>query len=152
MKLNELLKVKTRSKKRLGRGIGSGKGKTGGRGTKGQKARGKIPASFTGGLPLYKKLPLKRGKGNPKSAAKKVLVNIAKLDIFKDKTIVDLEKLIEMKIISAAQAKRGVKILNKTSLSLRDKGELNRSLIVKLPVSASVRKKIESLSGKVEYD
>ncbi len=144
MKLNELLKVKTRSKKRLGRGIGSGKGKTGGRGTKGQKARGKIPASFTGGLPLYKKLPLKRGKGNPRSAAKKVLVNIAKLDIFKDKTIVDLEKLIEMKIISAAQAKRGVKILNK--------GELSRSLIVKLPVSASVRKKIESLSGKVEYD
>ncbi len=144
MKLHELLKVKTKSKKRLGRGLGSGKGKTGGRGTKGQKARGKIPLSFTGSLALYKKLPLKRGKGNQRSATKRLLLDIAKLDIFKDKTIVDLEKLIEMKIISEKQAKRGVKILNK--------GELNRVLTVKLPVSASAQKKIEKRGGKVEHD
>lgn len=150
MKLNELLKVKTRAKKRLGRGVGSGKGKTGGRGTKGQKARGKIPLSFTGSLPLYKKLPLKRGKGNSKSIPKKILLDITKLDIFKDKTIVDLEKLIEMKIITATQVKMGVKIIN--GLSSLDKGKLSRSLTVKLPVSASARKKIESLDGKVEYD
>lgn len=70
MKLNQLIKVKTKNKKRLGRGIGSGKGKTAGRGTKGQKARGKIPAGFVGATPLYKKLPLRRGKGNPKLSKK----------------------------------------------------------------------------------
>lgn len=71
MKLNQLPKLKNRGKKRLGRGLGSGKGKTAGRGTKGQKARGKIPVNFSGaGLALYKKLPLRRGKGN-KSPGKK---------------------------------------------------------------------------------
>ena len=66
MKLNELVKLKSRGKKRVGRGLGSKLGKTAGRGTKGQKARGKIPAGFTGaGLPTYKKLPLRRGLGNP---------------------------------------------------------------------------------------
>lgn len=70
MKLHELMKVRAKSRKRLGRGLGSGKGKTAGRGTKGQKARGKIPATFVGSLPLYKKLPLKRGQGNPKPSKK----------------------------------------------------------------------------------
>lgn len=144
MKLHNLLKVNIKSKKRLGRGLGSGKGKTGGRGTKGQKARGKIPIAFTGDLAFFKKLPLKKGKDNLKSRTKKTTLNLSKLDIFKDKTVVDLEKLIEMKIISEKQAKRGVKIL--------DKGELNRMLTVKLSVSASARKKIEKRGGKVEYD
>lgn len=71
MKLHQLTKIKTKDKKRLGRGIGSGKGKTAGRGTKGQKARGKIPQTFTGGLSLYKKLPLRRGYGNPKMSSNK---------------------------------------------------------------------------------
>jgi len=144
MKLHELTKITTRPKKRLGRGLGSGKGKTGGRGTKGQKARGKIPLAFTGDLALFKKLPLKRGKGNPKPVTKRSLLDIAKLDIFKDKTIVDLEKLVEMKIISEKRSRRGVKILNT--------GELSRVLTVKLPVSASAQKKIESFGGKVEHD
>ncbi|MBU1000576.1 50S ribosomal protein L15 [Patescibacteria group bacterium] len=144
MKLHELTKITTRPKKKLGRGIGSGKGKTAGRGTKGQKARGKIPLSFTGGLPLYKKLPFKKGKGNPKLTTKKTLLDIVKLDIFKDKTIVDLEKLIKTNIISEKQARKGVKILNK--------GKLSRALTVRLPVSASARKKIEESGGKVEYD
>ncbi len=60
MKLHKLLKFKKDLKKRVGRGIGSGLGKTAGRGTKGQKARGKIPVGFSGsGLALFKKLPLK---------------------------------------------------------------------------------------------
>lgn len=70
MKLHELMKIKTKNRKRLGRGLGSGKGKTVGRGTKGQKARGKMPAGFVGNLPLYKKLPLRRGKGNPNPSKK----------------------------------------------------------------------------------
>ena len=79
-----------RHKKRLGRGIGSGKGKTAGRGTKGQKARGKIPATFVGSLPFYKKLPLRRGQGNPKLSDKLVPIKLSKLNVFKSKTVVDL--------------------------------------------------------------
>lgn len=142
MKLHQLIKLKTRSNKRLGRGIGSGKGKTAGRGTKGQKARGKIPATFTGSLSLYKKLPLKRGKGNSKVSTKPKLIKISKLQVFKDKTTVDIGKLIEAKLISEKDAKRGVKILGD--------GQLSTVLIIKLPISASARKKIESLGGKVE--
>lgn len=141
MKLHELLKVRKRSKKRIGRGIGSGKGKTGGRGTKGQKARGKIPATFTGDLPLYKKLPLKRGKGNAKKSIKPKLINLSKLNVFKAKTVVDIAKLQEAKIISEKEAMKGVKVLGT--------GELDKELIVKLPVSGSALKKIERYGGRV---
>lgn len=141
MKLHELLRIKTRSKKRLGRGLGSGKGKTGGRGTKGQKARGKIPATFTGSLSLYKKLPLKRGKGNPKSSKRYTLINLSELNVFKTKEVVDLSKLLEAKIVSEKQAKKGVKILST--------GELKHALTIKLPVSKSARERIQEKGGKV---
>lgn len=144
MKLHEVIGIKTKDKKRIGRGIGSGKGKTAGRGTKGQKARGKIPLTFTGGLSLYKKLPLRRGKGNPKLSTKMKIVSIDKLNVFKAKAAVDTEKLLEAKIISEKEAKGGVKIL--------DSGELKKALTIKLPVSDSARKKIEKLGGKVEYE
>lgn len=108
-----MLKIKANTKKIVGRGIGSGKGKTAGRGTKGQKSRGKIPAAFTGNFPLYKKLPLKRGKGNPKLSTKPKLINLSRLNVFKAKEVVDIAKLLEAKIISEKQAKRGVKILGK---------------------------------------
>jgi len=143
MELHELTKITTRPNKRLGRGIGSGKGKTAGRGTKGQKARGKIPATFTGSLSLYKKLPLKKGKGNPRVSSKPKIINLSKLNIFKAKEVVDIAKLIEAKIISEREAKRGVKILGK--------GEINKALTVKLPVSNSARKIIEKSGGKVEH-
>lgn len=142
MRLHELGKVNQRSKKRLGRGLGSGKGKTSGRGTKGQKARGTMPVTFIGGLAFYKKLPLKRGKGNTVLALKLKAVNLSRLDKFPAKTIIDIEKLIEAKIISKKDARRGVKILGQ--------GEVTKALIVKLPVSDSARKKIEKLNGKVE--
>lgn len=143
MKLNELIKTKIRSKKRVGRGIGSGLGKTAGRGTKGQKARGKIPASFTGsGLPTFKKLPLRRGLGNRNSATKPQVINLSKLNSLKKNTIVDLEQLINLNLISKKDSKRGVKILYD--------GQLKQSLIIKLPVSKKVKAEIESKGGKVE--
>ena len=141
MKLHELLKVKIKSKKRLGRGIGSGRGKTSGRGSKGQKARGKIPAGFSGDLALFKKLPKKLGQGNPKISEKPIILNLSSLDVFKAKTVVDLEQLLKMKILSDKDAKRGVKILGD--------GEIKTALVVKLPTSASARKKIEDVGGKV---
>ncbi|MDP3758497.1 MAG: 50S ribosomal protein L15, partial [Candidatus Daviesbacteria bacterium] len=117
------------------------KGKTGGRGTKGQKARGTIPVAFTGSLPLYKKLPLRRGKGNPKISTKMKIINLNKLNVFKSKEVVDIEKLMSAKIISGKDAKHGVKVLGK--------GEISQILTVKLPVSGSAREKIEKLGGKV---
>lgn len=135
--------MKTRSKKRLGRGIGSGKGKTAGRGTKGQKARGKIPATFTGSLSLYKKLPLRRGKGNPRISTKPVIINLSQLSVFKTQEVVDINKLLEAKIITQKQAKRGVKVLGN--------GEVKNAITVKLPVSDSAAKIIEKAGGKIEY-
>lgn len=143
MRLHKLVKINQRAKKRLGRGLGSGKGKTAGRGTKGQKARGKIPATFTGSLSFYKKLPLKRGKGNLKLSTKPKLVNLLKLNVFKTKTVVDISKLLDAKIISDKEAKRGVKVLGN--------GEISRALIIKLPTSKAAQKKIEKSGGKVEH-
>ncbi len=142
MNLHNLTKIQARSGKRLGRGIGSGKGKTAGRGTKGQKARGKIPATFTGNLSLFKKLPLKRGKGNATVSKKVKLINLTQLNIFKAKEVIDIAKLLEAKIISENDAKKGVKVLGG--------GELKNALTVKLSTSDSARKKIEKSGGKVE--
>lgn len=142
MRLHRLLKVKAKSNKRLGRGIGSGKGKTAGRGTKGQKARGRIPLSFTGNLPLYKKLPLKRGKGNPNLSAAAKIINVSKLNVFKAKTAVDIIKLQEAKLISGKDVKKGVKVLGG--------GQIKVALTVRLPVSEAAKRSIEAPGGKVE--
>lgn len=142
MKLHELTKLKIKGKKRPGRGIGSGLGKTAGRGTKGQKSRGKIPVAFSGSN-LYKKLPLRRGLGNPKISDKSFVLNLSDLGKFKAKTVVDLEELIKTGLINEKNAKAGVKILGD--------GEINVSLTVKLFVSQKAKKKIEEKGGKVEY-
>lgn len=143
MKLYKLLKVKTKSRKRAGRGIGSGLGKTAGRGTKGQKARGKIPVGFSGsGLPTFKKLPKKKGAGNRKVSIKAKLLNLSKLNVFKPNSMVDLEQLMKAKLINEKDIKRGVKILAG--------GEITRSLTVKLPVSKKAIKEIDNAGGKVE--
>ncbi len=143
MKLHQLVKVKTKTKKRLGRGIGSGLGKTAGRGTKGQKARGKIPVGFTGaGLPTYKKLPLRRGLGNRSVSLKPKPVNLAKLNVFKVNSVVDLEQLSKFNIISKEDMKKGVKILAD--------GKLDVSIVVKLPVSQKAKSEIERKGGRVE--
>ena len=142
MKLHELIKVKAIAKKRVGRGLGSGKGKTAGRGSKGQKARGKMPVGFSGNLALYKKLPLKKGQGNPKVSQKMTVLNLSSLAPFKSKSVVDLEQLIGLKILTEKDAQKGVKILGE--------GEVKTVLVVKLPVSETARKKIEKAGGKVE--
>jgi large subunit ribosomal protein L15 len=140
MKLSQLLKVKTRSKKKVGRGIGSGRGKTSGRGTKGQKARGKIPPGFIGGLSFYKKLPLRRGLGNPSMSKKPKTISLSLLNRFPARSIIDLDLLIKEKIITNKEAREGVKILG---------GEISKSLTIKLPVSGNVKKIIEGLGGKI---
>lgn len=144
MKLNNLDKLTLRSKKRVGRGTGSGKGKTSARGTKGQKARGKIPAAFIGGgLPLYKKLPFLRGWGNRKARLTPMAVSMDDLNRFKAGSTVTTASFVEIGMISEAGAKkRGIKILDRGTLTVK-------GLIIELPMSAKVKSKIESVGGKV---
>ncbi len=146
MKLHELSKVVERSKKRVGRGLGSGKGKTSGRGTKGQKARGKVAPGFIGGtLPMYKKFPYRRGLGNPKMSAKMVTLSLDKLSAFAAGTTIDLQSVIEKGLVSESNAKKyGVKIMSD--------GEITKALNIKLPVTASAAAKIEKAGGKVIRD
>lgn len=142
MLLHGLTKIRKRDKKRLGRGLGSGKGKTGGRGQKGQKARGSIPASFTGGgLPLYKKLPLRRGKGNSKVSAKMTLIQLSNLNVFKSGEEVDVESLIAKKLLSTKGARKGIKILGN--------GDLSVKLTVKVSVSRKAQEKIIGAGGNI---
>jgi large subunit ribosomal protein L15 len=145
MALNSLTKIKKNSKKRVGQGHGSGKVKTGGRGTKGQKARNKVPSYFEGGaLPLIKRLPFTRGKGRNKSFRNvPLIVNLKHLAVFSKDQVVDLDSLIKNKIVKADDAKEyGVKILGD--------GEIKQSLIIKLPISKSAAQKIEKAGGRVE--
>lgn len=145
MNLSNLPKITEKGKKRLGRGHGSGRAKTSGRGTKGQKARGKIPLFFEGGaLPLIKRLPFRRGKGKNKPLKKScMVVNVKVLQVLPDNSVVDLVCLIKNKIVAEDDAKRfGVKILGE--------GNLSKSLIIKLPISSGARKKIEKAGGRVE--
>ena len=147
MALHSLVKIKHPTKKRLGQGHGSGKVKTGGRGTKGQKARGKVPLYFEGGaLPLIKRLPFRRGKGRNKSFRNvPLIVNLKYLVDFKKNDVVDVESLVKRGIVKANDAKEfGVKILGD--------GEIKESLIFKVPVSNSALKKIEKAGGKLELN
>lgn len=144
MELSELPKITTKRKKRVGRGLGTGRGKTSGRGTKGQKARGKIKLTFEGGaLPLIKRLPFRRGRGKNKSFKKKpIIINVKVLNLLPRDSIVTLETLIKHKIVVEDEAKTfGVKILGE--------GELAIPLTVKLPTSKGAREKIEKAKGKV---
>ena len=147
MALHKLKKIKKSSKKRLGQGHGSGRGKTAGRGTKGQKARGKVPLYFEGGaLPLIKRLPFRRGKGKNKVFKKKpMIVNIKVLNLLKKDSIVDIQTLIKNKIVDEKDAKMyGVKILGE--------GDLRIPLTVKLPISKGAASKIKKAGGRVERD
>lgn len=135
--------------KRIGRGLGSGKGKTGGRGTKGQLARGTMPKTFTGAPPLYKKLPLRRGLGNRLSAVKPKPIALSKLSVFNSGSEVTLDSLVEIGLLHKNEMKKGVKIL--ASLPARQgSAEGIRKLTIKVPVSEKAREQVEKLGGKVD--
>lgn len=144
MKLSQLKQVKKNSKKRLGLGHGSGRGKTAGRGTKGQNARSNRSLSFEGGaLPMIKRLPFLRGKGKNKSLqAKPIAINVEQLEGLKKGSMVDMKLLIANKIVDEKIAKRsGVKILGN--------GKISTPLTIKLPITKSALKKVEKAGGSV---
>lgn len=142
--LNELKPVEgaRHAKKRLGRGIGSGLGKTAGKGTKGQNARsgGGVRPGFEGGqLPLFQRLP-KRGFHNH-SRKEYAIVNLEQLNAFEDGAVVDVEALIKAGLVK--EVLDGVKVLGQ--------GELTKKLTVKAnKFSESAKKAIEVLGGSVE--
>lgn len=144
MKLHELKPSEgsRQTKKRVGRGIGSGFGKTSGRGHKGQNARsgGGVRLGFEGGqTPLFQRLP-KRGFTNI-NRKEYAIVNLDKLNQFDDGTEVTPELLLETRVIS--KLKSGVKILGN--------GTVEKKLTVKAhKFSESAKKAIESAGGNVE--
>ena len=126
---------------RVGRGHGSGNGKTAGKGHKGQKARSGAPRpGFEGGqMPLYRRLP-KRGFTN-RNTKDIVSINITELNRFEDGAVVTIETLVENGVIK--KPKDGVKILGN--------GELTKKLTVKANAfSASAAEKIQALGGTTE--
>ena len=144
MKLHELSPAPGSTKKayRVGRGAGSGNGKTAGKGHKGQKARsgGGVRPGFEGGqMPLQRRIP-KRGFNNI-FAAKMAAVNVSSLEIFKEGTEVDAELLLASGLVKNID--NGVKILGN--------GEITKNLTVKADAfSASAKEKIEKAGGKAE--
>lgn len=143
--MNNLPKTTTKKLRRLGQGHGTGRGKTAGRGQKGQNARSRRALSFEGGaLPLIKRLPFRRGKGRNFSLnSKPLVVNLKALNLLPAKSVVDIDTLIKHNIIVSSDAKKfGVKILGD--------GELKSAFTVKLPISKKARQKIEEAGGKIE--
>ena len=144
MKLDELKPAEgsTSSRKRIGRGIGSGTGKTSGKGHKGQNARsgGGVRPGFEGGqMPLYRRLP-KRGFNNI-FAKEYVTVNVEVLDKFAEGSVVTPEALKEAGIIS--KTLDGVKFLGR--------GEVTKNVTVQAAkFTASAKEKIEKAGGKAE--
>jgi large subunit ribosomal protein L15 len=148
MKLNDLSPAfgSTRKKKLLGRGIGSGKGKTSGRGTKGQRSRSGVAINgFEGGqMPLHRRLP-KRGF---KSLNRQIytiislgdIQNLIDRELIKKDEIITTELLVNCSVIKSA--KHAVKLLAN--------GELKTAVSVKLDaVSAAATKQVEAIGGKI---
>ena len=144
MKLNQLTAVpgSTREPKRIGRGHGSGNGKTAGKGHKGQKARaghGMRPGFEGGQMPLQRRIP-KRGFNNI-FAKEVVSVNVGSLNCFEDGKVVDVNALMEAGVL-----KKGG-----DALKILANGEISKKLTVKANAfSEAAKAKIEAAGGKAE--
>lgn len=145
MKLYELEKNigATHRRKRVGRGPGSGLGKTSGTGHKGQKSRSgvSIPATFEGGqLPLYRRLP-KRGFSNSRFKKEYAVINVSDLNKFEDGTIVTPALLNETGIVT--KQLDGIKVLGNGTLEKKLTIQANK-------FSKSAVEKIEASGSKIE--
>ena len=144
MRLNDLSPAagSVKEAKRKGRGIGTGNGKTGGRGHKGQNARsgGGVRPGFEGGqMPLHLRLP-KRGFTNI-FGTRYAVVNVSDLNRFEDGAVVGVDEMIESGLVT--KVFDGVKVLGN--------GELTKAVNVKVAAyTASAKEKIEKAGGKAE--
>jgi large subunit ribosomal protein L15 len=137
--------LKHKSRKRVGRGPGSGHGKTAGRGHGGAKSRSGWSSrlGWEGGqMPLFRRLP-KRGFNNKNFKKFYTIINVGELNGFADGAVVDLEAVLSTGLVSKEKRSNLFKILGD--------GELKKKLTVKVDaISASARKKIEDAGGAVE--
>ena len=144
--LNTKLKI-NKSKMRVGRGIGSGKGKTSGRGVKGQKSRSGVAIkSFEGGqMPLYRRLP-KRGF-NPISRNEIAILNLEKIQSFIDKKNIKTSDMLNSELL------KKLRLISKNSKKLKilGTGELKEKIIIQADLaSKSALKKIEKIGGSIQ--
>ena len=143
--LNTTSKVKIK-KMRVGRGIGSGKGKTSGRGVKGQKSRSGVAIkSFEGGqMPLYRRLP-KRGF-NPLNKDKIAIINLEKIQNLIDTKRISGELKIDLEILKKAN------IINKSynKIKILGKGEVKSKININVDyISKSAKEKLEKIGGTI---
>ena len=144
--LNTLNKVKIK-KLRVGRGIGSGKGKTSGRGHKGQKSRSGVAIkSFEGGqMPLYRRLP-KRGF-NPIKRINIGKINLGKIQFFIEKNTINISEKINLNSL------KKLKIINKNSVKLKilGSGEITKKIDIEADFfSKSAKDKLEKIGGTIQ--
>ncbi len=133
-------------KMRVGRGIGSGKGKTSGRGVKGQKSRSGVAIkSFEGGqMPLYRRLP-KRGF-NPIDKVKIAKINLEKIQTFIEQKTISSSETVDIKLL------KKLKIINKNSQKLKilGTGEIKVKINVEADlISKSAKDKLEKIGGSI---
>ena len=144
--LNNRTKL-NKSKIRVGRGIGSGKGKTSGRGVKGQKSRSGVSIkSFEGGqMPLYRRLP-KRGF-NPIKKDNIAIINLDKIQSFIDKKTINTENILNSSILKKLQ------LINKNSnkLKILGSGEIKDKINIEADLaSKSAVEKLEKIGGSIQ--
>ena len=144
--LNTKLKI-NKTKMRVGRGIGSGKGKTSGRGVKGQKSRSGVAIkSFEGGqMPLYRRLP-KRGF-NPISRNEIAILNLEKIQSFIDKKNIKTTDMLNSELL------KKLKLISKNSKKLKilGSGEIKEKITIQADLaSKSALKKLEKIGGSIQ--
>ena len=145
-KLNNRIKM-NKSKIRVGRGIGSGKGKTSGRGVKGQKSRSGVAIkSFEGGqMPLYRRLP-KRGF-NSISKSKVAILNLEKIQSFIDKKTIKTSEVLNTDLL------KKLKLINKNSdkLKILGSGEIKEKIVIEANLaSKSAVDKLKKIGGSIQ--
>tara|TARA_A100000164_G_scaffold215325_1_gene190833 strand:+ start:431 stop:883 length:453 start_codon:yes stop_codon:yes gene_type:complete len=146
IKLDNRSKI-NKSKIRVGRGIGSGKGKTSGRGVKGQKSRSGVAIkSFEGGqMPLYRRLP-KRGF-NPIKREKIAILNLDKIQSFIDKKTIDTSSVLNTSLL------KKLRLINKNSIKLKilGTGEIKNKINIEADLaSKSAQEKLEKIGGSIQ--
>ena len=147
IKLNNRVKI-NKSKIRVGRGIGSGKGKTCGRGVKGQKSRSGVAIkSFEGGqMPLYRRLP-KRGFNPIDKKENVAILNLDKIQFFIDKKSIKISDTLNSDLL------KKLKIINKNSIKLKilGSGEIKSKINIEADhASKSAIEKLEKAGGSVQ--
>ena len=149
MKLNSIgIKIFKKSK-RVGRGIGSGKGKTAGRGVKGQKARSGVAVkSFEGGqMPLFRRLP-KRGFNSIKNRANNLVINLRDISSLIDKKKINTVEKIDLSSLLFSKDKKNSKYVK---VKILGTGEIKHKVnLLAHSFSQSAKSKIEKLGGSIE--